>query len=170
MRLSLIYREVPLDSEDIIRHMAAAGFSITRSRRAVADAVAAQTCRFNAAAVEALAAEWAPGVGRATVFRTLDLLERIGVLGRIHAHSGCAEYVVCRRQGHHHHLVCSACGNVTEVPGCGLGAMLEDAVEQFGFRVDGHLVEIYGQCPSCRRQSGSELPSPHIEDQEGGSQ
>ncbi len=157
-----------MNSEDIVRRMSAAGLSITRSRRAIADAVAKQPSRFSAADIEALSAKCAPGVGRASVFRTLDLLERIGVLGRIHASSGCAEYVLCRREEHHHHLVCSACGEVIEVPGCGVSDLLEEAVERFDFRVDGHLVEIYGRCSSCRQQSTSEVPVLPNQEQQGG--
>lgn len=156
MRLSLISSEVALKSDQIIQRLADAGFSVTRSRRVVADAIAAQKRRFNAADVEAIVAQVAPDVGRATVFRTLALLERIGVLGRIHARDGCAEYVVCSRSEHHHHLVCSACGRVTEVAGCGLDSMLDEAAERYGFQVDGHLVEIYGQCRSCRALGAGE--------------
>jgi Fur family ferric uptake transcriptional regulator len=92
------------------------------------------------------------GVGRATVFRTLELLVSIGALARIHAiESGerCVRYTPCA-PSHHHHLVCQACGRVDEIAAATLDARIIAVARARGFRTLGHTVEIVGVCPDCQ--------------------
>ncbi len=93
----------------------------------------------------------ARGAGRATVFRTLDLLVRSGVLARIHGverGARCQRYTPCAPQ-HHHHLVCRACGRVDELPEPGLERRLRRLAADRGFRAVVHTVEIEGVCGDC---------------------
>ncbi|GAC1462924.1 MAG: transcriptional repressor [Candidatus Limnocylindrales bacterium] len=92
------------------------------------------------------------GVGRATVFRTLDQLVRIGVLGRVHGIDGeqCARYIPCAPE-HHHHLICRSCGALEEIPAGGVEAGIRRIAAERGFTVLGHTLEIEGLCPRCAR-------------------
>lgn len=95
------------------------------------------------------------GVGRATVFRTLDLLVSIGVLARIHGverGSRCVRYTHCA-PSHHHHLLCQACGRVEEIDASALDQRLAAIARSRGFRALGHNVEIEGICPECRESA-----------------
>ena len=92
------------------------------------------------------------GVGRATVFRTLDLLVSLGALSRIHgieAGVRCVRYTPCA-PSHHHHLVCQACGRVEELAAKSLDQRIAATARTRGFRPLGHTVEITGLCPECR--------------------
>jgi Fur family ferric uptake transcriptional regulator len=92
------------------------------------------------------------GVGRATVFRTLDLLVSLGALSRIHgieAGIRCVRYTPCAPL-HHHHLVCQACGRVEELAPKVLDERIAAMARSRGFRPLGHTVEIVGLCPECR--------------------
>ena len=92
------------------------------------------------------------GVGRATVFRTLDLLVSLGALSRIHAIEAgvrCVRYTPCA-PSHHHHLVCQACGRVEELAARSLDQRIAATARARGFRPLGHTVEITGLCPECR--------------------
>ena len=92
------------------------------------------------------------GVGRATVFRTLDLLVSLGALSRIHgieAGVRCVRYTPCA-PSHHHHLVCQACGRVEELAAKSLDQRITATARSRGFRPLGHTVEITGLCPECR--------------------
>ncbi len=92
------------------------------------------------------------GVGRATVFRTLDLLVSIGALARIHGverGGRCVRYTPCA-PAHHHHLVCRSCGRVEEIDLAGLDLRLSAIARKRGYASLGHTVEIAGICAECR--------------------
>jgi Fur family ferric uptake transcriptional regulator len=87
-------------------------------------------------------------VGRATVFRSLDLFTELGLLERIDLPTGDHAYVVCEPV-HHHHVVCSNCGRQTEVEDAGVAAMVAQMERQTGYRIERHRLELYGTCPAC---------------------
>lgn len=89
------------------------------------------------------------GIGRATVFRTLELLSQLGEIERIHHPDGCHTYVLTK-PGHHHHLICSDCGAVLEFSECRLDEVLESLATRTAFRIDGHWLEVFGLCQGCQ--------------------
>ncbi len=92
------------------------------------------------------------GIGRATVFRTLDLLVSLDVLSRIHGieqGARCVRYTACA-PSHHHHLVCRGCGRVEEIRAAGLEDRIDAIARQRGFRPLGHGLEVQGLCAECR--------------------
>jgi Fur family ferric uptake transcriptional regulator len=125
-----------------------AGCRITAPRLLILEAIARRARQFTA---EALADELRPyGVGRATVFRTIDLLTELGILHRLHG-EGCHAYTACV-PGHHHHLVCSQCGRVVNVETCGLEEQMRKLAHETNFAIDQHYLEFSGRCPACRGQ------------------
>ena len=93
------------------------------------------------------------GVGRATVFRTLDLLVSLGVLSRIHGMehgTRCVRYTTCAPT-HHHHLICQGCGRVEEIGASGLEHRIDELARERGFEPLGHGLEVNGLCARCRR-------------------
>jgi Fur family ferric uptake transcriptional regulator len=104
---------------------------------------------------EALAYELHPhGVGRATVYRTLDLLERHGMLTRVHV-EGCHGYTLCD-EGHHHHLLCSGCNSVVPVDATGIEAEILRLADKLKFRVDTHTLEFAGLCEACQKRASNQ--------------
>lgn len=89
-------------------------------------------------------------IGLATVYRTLGALAEHGVVDTLSHSPAEACYRLCG-EGHHHHLVCSGCHRVVELPECGLDDWLAAAAEREGFVATGHRVEIVGLCGDCRR-------------------
>jgi Fur family ferric uptake transcriptional regulator len=87
-------------------------------------------------------------VGRATVFRTIDLLADMRILHRLHG-EGCHAYTACT-PGHHHHLVCSTCGRVETVDVCGLEEMMRTLSQATNFAIEEHHLEFSGRCADCR--------------------
>jgi Fur family ferric uptake transcriptional regulator len=90
-----------------------------------------------------------PEIGRVTVYRTLDLLNDLGLLCRVHGERECRSYIMRRPMEHHHHLVCSSCGKVVDFTGCNLGEVERKLARESGFDIRGHLLEFYGLCRSC---------------------
>jgi Fur family transcriptional regulator, ferric uptake regulator len=119
---------------------------ITPQRRAVLDAVAASPGAFTAVELYDVARRAEPGLGLATVYRTLELLRAAGSIRQL-AGVGEGAYVRCH-PGHHHHLVCVSCGTVEETELCGApsAAVLK---RQHGFLPVTHELDVYGTCRRC---------------------
>ena len=132
-----------------------AGYRLTEPRRALAAIIADQAGHFTAAELVAEAQTRSLGVGRATVFRTLEVLEGLGAIERLDLPSGEHAYVGCDPV-HHHHIVCSRCGRTDEIDDAGLRQVVGDVARQTGFRVDEHRLELFGLCPTCLEAEGGD--------------
>ncbi len=127
-----------------------AGHRLTRPRRVLAGLIEARDGAFSAADLEADAQGRQLGIGRATIFRTIELLAEIGALERIDLPTGDHAYVPCG-PAHHHHVVCRGCSRSVEIGDLGLAAIARDVARRTGFRIDEHRLEMFGLCPDCRR-------------------
>lgn len=135
-----------MDAASILRRLREAGRRGRGPRRAVVEAIAARRGAFTA---QEIADELAPrGVGRATVFRTLGALQELGHVTRLHVGAECERYALCDGS-HHHHLVCTGCGDVFPIDACAVDELTADAARTFGFAVEGHHLDVYGRCAAC---------------------
>ena len=137
------------DSAAILVALERAGFRRTAPRRALAELITAQDGHFTAAGLVAAARAERLGAGRATVFRTLEALEGLGVVERIDLPSGEHAYVACE-PAHHHHIVCSQCGRSRDIEDAGWRAVVDDIERRTGYRIDDHRLELFGRCPDCQ--------------------
>jgi Fur family ferric uptake transcriptional regulator len=99
----------------------------------------------------------APAVNITTVYRTLDLLERLGVVRHTHLGHGAPSYSV--REHEHVHLVCHWCGEVAEVPTEVLDELARRLADECGFRLDATHVALSGACPNCATGRPAEPPA-----------
>jgi Fur family transcriptional regulator, ferric uptake regulator len=141
-----------IDSTPLMTALDDAGYRLTAPRRSLAALIAEQAGHFTAAELVTAAHERRLGVGRATVFRTLEVLAEIGAVERLDLPSGEHAYVGCD-PAHHHHVVCSRCGRSTEIDDAGLRSVVGDVARQTGYRVDTHRLELFGVCPACLADS-----------------
>lgn len=91
-------------------------------------------------------------VGIATVYRTLQLFEKLNFVYKINFDDGVSRYELNlgTENHHHHHLICTRCGEVTEVK-MDLLELLEDNIEkEEGFTIQDHNVKFYGICKKCK--------------------
>jgi Fur family ferric uptake transcriptional regulator len=134
----------------MLQRLSESGERMTGPRETIVRALVGLTEVINP---EALAYDLHPqGVGRATVYRTLDLLERYGMLTRVHV-DDCHGYTLCD-EGHHHHLLCSGCNSIVPVDASGVEAEILRLADQLHFRVDTHTLEFAGQCQACQKRAG----------------
>jgi Fur family ferric uptake transcriptional regulator len=144
-------RAIMRTAETILETMHQRGWRVTGPRRAIVEYVLAQDGPFSAEEIFRALRRRQPAIGRATVFRTLDLLAELGVVERIHHPSGVHRYVV-GGDGHRHHVVCIRCGAVAEFAGCNLETVLAQVADQTRFRILGHWLEVSGLCQLCQRE------------------
>lgn len=130
--------------EAIIKSLEARQYRLTPSRRALLAAVLGQRGHF---AVEDVLRQ-VPTVGRATAFRTIKLLCELGILCRVLLEDGSLHYRLSGR-GHHHHLVCVACGGVQDMDECAVSDLVRELSRSSGYQIEGHWLEFYGRCASC---------------------
>lgn len=91
-------------------------------------------------------------VGLVSVYRTLDLLSDMDLVRRVHGQEGCHGYVLAS-PGHHHHLICRKCGKAVEFTGSGdLSDFIKQIEEKTGFKIDEHILELYGLCEHCQEK------------------
>lgn len=136
-------------TERIIRAFERAGYQTTRNRRLVAQLVASADGHFTAADLLARGRREPVNIGRATVFRALELLATLRVVERLDLPSGSHAYVLCDPDEHHHHLVCSSCGRSEDVADGELPALIERIGRRSGYRIEAHRLELFGTCPRC---------------------
>jgi Fur family ferric uptake transcriptional regulator len=128
--------------------LAQRGHRLTRPRRSVAELLARQGGTFTAADLLEDADRHAVPIGRATVFRALELFTELGLLERIDLPSGEHAYVACE-PAHHHHVVCRNCGQSVEVADSGLQSVVSEIARRSGYAIDNHRLELFGLCPAC---------------------
>ena len=120
----------------------------TRQRSAVSAVLAEAEGFHSAQDLHAMLRDRGDRVGLTTVYRTLQGLADAGEIDVMRPPGGEHLYRRCS-QGHHHHLVCRACGNAVEVAGPAVESWAERVAAQHGFADVAHTVEIFGTCPDC---------------------
>ncbi len=128
------------------------GMRNTRPRRLIAEGLAALASSGTDFAVHDLwreLLEFDPSIGRATVYRAVDVLVEQGVLDRIPISSGTHRYRLCGAT-HHHHVRCNRCERVVEVDACLPPEVFAAVATATNFTIDGHSLELFGRCGMCR--------------------
>jgi Fe2+ or Zn2+ uptake regulation protein len=125
-----------------------AGERVTLPRRAVARLVAARDGHFTAAQLIDDAESAGEPIGRATIFRALDLFTSLGLVERVDLPGGNHAFVACE-DVHHHHAICTRCGRSTDIVDGALGDLLGSLGRGAGFRVTAHRLEVFGLCADC---------------------
>jgi len=92
-----------------------------------------------------------PEVGRATVFRTLRLLQEVGVVCKLTVPNGIPVYAISRVD-HHHHTVCVRCGKVGEFQDSTVERLIDELGMETSGEIVGHRIELYVTCRQCLDQ------------------
>jgi Fur family ferric uptake transcriptional regulator len=91
----------------------------------------------------------------ATVYRSVHLLETMGLVKRFDFGDGIARYELLGEDddGHHHHLVCTECREVVELEDCFTHELEERIASRSGFKQVTHKLEFFGVCPACQQRA-----------------
>jgi Fur family transcriptional regulator, ferric uptake regulator len=131
--------------------LTAAGRKRGGARSAVLELLGGQRCALSALEIEdALRGAHARPVSRASVYRILDELERLGLLQRVEIGQAMVRYErVSGQEEHHHHLVCDACGLVMPFSDPALERAITSLSERVPLAVSEHEIVIHGACHDC---------------------
>jgi Fe2+ or Zn2+ uptake regulation protein len=146
---------VTITADSILETFESAGLRSTRPRRLIAQRLADGAARGEDFATDDLWQDLLredPQLGRATVFRAVDVLMEQGVLDRISFADGTHRYRVCGPGAHHHHVTCSVCHRVVEIDACLAPELLAAIERSTNFALEGHSVELFGRCATCRAE------------------
>lgn len=137
--------------EMIRRRLAEHDIRYTGGRRAVIEAIEGSNGPQSAAELD----QRITSVPLSSIYRTLLVLEEVGVLRKHHDADGLARFELAEwLAGHHHHVVCVGCGMVEDVELAKraervLDDLAEDLAQRAGYRLAGHVLEVEGTCRNC---------------------
>ena len=122
------------------------GSSLTKQRKLIFDLLSNQEPQ----TMQVLASRAVPIVDRATVYRTVELFKQLGIVRRLNTGWKYKIELSDIFTDHHHHLHCSNCGKVRDLPANPmLETMIDSSAAKADFSPRGHQLEIYGLCPTC---------------------
>jgi Fe2+ or Zn2+ uptake regulation protein len=126
------------------------GYRITTPRRVIVNTLANSTQALEAVEIFDLSRVDHPQLGLVTVYRTLEKLEQLGLVQRVHQAEGCHLYLRAP-QGHEHLLVCKACRRADYFSGDDLSELIETTSLKSGYRIEDHWLQFIGLCARCRK-------------------
>ena len=132
------------------------GYKLTPQRRAIVDMIIRnEGSHLTTEELYDLVKVECPEIGLATVYRTVQLLECMGVVCKLDLSDGCSRYeLVHEEENHqHHHLICTSCNKVTEVHGDLLESLEHEIEEKYCFKVKNHSLKFYGICKDCLQKN-----------------
>jgi len=134
------------------------GIRLTRQRRILLDLLDHSGRHLNAETLYQMAIEKDPRINRVTVYRTLKLLKKGGLIDELDLmhFEGDQHYYESRLKQEHAHLICLRCGKVEEFFGEPLQKMRKQVETNLGFKIVVARTEMGGYCPDCQSQLAQE--------------
>jgi len=144
-------RTSPLTNEWFFE-LQASGYRLTRPLQVIVTILASANRPLEALDIFDLGRRHYPDLGLVTVYRTLEKLEALGLVQRVHRTDGCHAYLRAA-EGHEHILLCTRCGQIEYFSGDDLSDLIERVTRQSGFIVQDHWLQLHGLCARCQQLS-----------------
>ena len=127
------------------------GYRITEPRRAVVETIATSQQALNPFDVFERARACYPRLGLVTVYRTIEKLEELGLIQRVHQPTGCQAFITAF-SGHQHLLICQSCGRVEFFNGDveQMDGLMRAVGTNSGFKIQEHWLQLFGICAACQ--------------------
>ena len=126
------------------------GYKLTSQRRRLLSVIALSHEHLTPAALYERVQREYPDIGLVTVYRTLGVFTKLGLVCEVNVAGNRRSYLIRRPSGHHHHLICSECGAVTDFTDCDLGELEQRLSRETGFKIRSHSLEFMGRCQKCQ--------------------
>ncbi len=141
------------DSDRWISILKSNGFRLTGPRYCVVEILSQTDKALTASDIFSQARVHYPSLGLVSVYRTLDKLELLGLIQRVHQKDRCQAYIAAPN-GHEHLLVCASCGKVSFFHGDDLENLVAGVERKTGFQVQEHWLQLLGICEQCQDSKG----------------
>jgi Fur family transcriptional regulator, ferric uptake regulator len=133
------------------RELEREGYRLSAPRSAVVETLADLRCSVTAKEIADCLHDRGQYIGVASIYRTLELLDKLRLTRRVDAAEGVARYEPVDPSGdHHHHIVCDTCGEVAAFEDSDLERAIERLACRVDYSIDAHDVTLRGECPACR--------------------
>ena len=130
------------------------GYRLTRPLAAVIRVMTGSDRALSPMEVFDIARAVYPKLGLVTVYRSLEKLEEIGLVQRVHLPEECSSYIAAR-QGHQHLLICQSCGVTRYFGGDNLETLVSAVERETGFAIRAHWLQLFGLCEDCQHRRDS---------------
>lgn len=124
------------------------GYRLTAARRAVVQVLSESVHTMTPGEVFEEARQIYPHLGLVSVYRTLEKLESLNLIQRIHNEDGCHAYFPAAN-GHQHILLCRQCGRAVFFDGDDLQPLIDRLSAETGYRIESHWLQLFGLCAEC---------------------
>ncbi len=135
---------------DIVSKLSEQGYRLTPQRMMVLSAIENSDNHISAEEIYAQVIAKYPHVNISTVYRTLELLKRLGLVTETDLGGGRVRYHPADK-GHHHHLVCQECGRIIDLDESVLSSLERSLFREYKFSADLRHLAIFGRCESCNK-------------------
>lgn len=125
------------------------GYRLTEARKAVVETVVESLRALTPLEVFDMARAAYPALGLVSVYRTLEKLEELHLIQRVHQPEGCQAFISAS-QGHQHLLLCQRCGQVSYFEGDDLENLMAGISSKTGYKIQEHWLQLFGLCKNCQ--------------------
>jgi Fur family ferric uptake transcriptional regulator len=137
-------------NDEWLTQLQSSGYRLTGPRRAIVEIIANSQHAMNPYEVFNQGRHDYPGLGLVTVYRTLERLEELNLVTRVHQTNGCHAYLRASN-GHQHILLCTTCGKAEYFSGDDLTPLFDSIAFRSGFEIRDHLLQVFGLCEGCKK-------------------
>lgn len=138
-----------MSTENWLEQLHDNGYRVTAARRAVVDAVFGTSRALTPSQVYDSARKKYRALGLVTVYRTLEKLEELHLIQRVHQPLGCQAFIAAGI-GHQHLLLCKQCGQVEFFEGDDLDSLTRSIARKTGYEILEHWLQLFGLCSNCK--------------------
>jgi len=136
-------------SRGIVDKLKNLGYRLTPQRLMIASAIENSHDHISAEEIYSQVVAKYPNVNISTIYRTMELLEQLGLVTETDLGGGRVRYHPADK-GHHHHLICQECGAVIDLDEATLSPLRDALLRQYDFTADLRHLGIFGRCKKCR--------------------
>ena len=125
------------------------GYRLTEARRVVVDVIQKSRQALTPVQVFDRARKKYKELGLVSVYRTLEKLEELRLVQRVHQPHGCQAFITAG-MGHQHLLLCQECGEATLFEGDDLDGLIKSIARKTGYQIKEHWLQLFGLCENCK--------------------
>lgn len=140
---------MPILSKSWTSQINASGYRLTTPRRVISEIIFASDRALTPTEIFIEARTRCKGIGLVTVYRTLEYLDELGLVERVHHEGDCHSYIA-RKNDHQHLLICRNCHRVIYFNGDDFSDLMKAISETSGFQIQDHWFQLLGVCPDCQ--------------------